>query len=202
MATVEVPTKVCDRCQFGKGLPPTEERKWSIGEDHYINDLCVKHAAQWDREFGAWACMARPDESRTRAPVYFTSAAKEADRRAAELRARQSAVTIRKVEPTAPADDEPTPITPRTKAEALAAGWILSTHAEERAQLREFTKEEMLLAAADPQRTQPNRKYGERARIHVRGDCAVAVDPISKIVFTVMPRGSYTFTADRERIAQ
>lgn len=205
MATVEIQTKVCDRCQFGKCVPATEERKWSIGEDSYISDLCEKHAAQFDREFGAWACMARPDEHAYRPPAFFNSEDAARDRRAAELRARQQLqqhpVTTRHIEPVPiPA---PTPIRPpRSKAEAIAAGWMLVPHAEQRAVERDFDVEELLLAAADPQRTHPQphpEKYGERSRIHVRGDCAVAVDPVSKLVLTVMPRDDSFLV--RERIA-
>lgn len=204
MARVTKIIEVCDRDAFGREKPFTEVRRFSVDDNAYILKLCDQHAEMFDRDMMGWMRVAADDDTRQRAPSFFTRAQVEADRKAAQLRAVQT------LPPSDRTDDhtnhtDPVYIVgdsddsdPGDTAAAISAvvsvpqageGWYLTQHAKDQAAERGFTEAEMLSAADRPEWTYTNpEEYDPGTMIHVRNGCAVSVNRAQRRIITVLPR--------------
>jgi hypothetical protein len=80
-------------------------------------------------------------------------------------------------------------------------GWRLSGHARTAARARGFAVADVLLACVDPQQTYPTLNHGPGREVRQRGHIAVAVDPHSKTVITVLLRSQQHWTDTDARCA-
>jgi hypothetical protein len=68
--------------------------------------------------------------------------------------------------------------------------WTLTYHAQEQAEARGYTLEEVLATAAMPEMKLPCNGEGKMA--YVRGDCRIVVNPVDQVVVTVMDMNERT----------
>lgn len=91
-------------------------------------------------------------------------------------------------------------LTTQRRTPRPSQGWILTTHAEERAAELGFTVAEGLAAANDLGQTYCcGPQYTEGQRIHQREDVALVVDPDDDVVVTVLLRTTEEWTHGVDR---
>lgn len=188
--------------------------------------MCDKHAEMFDREWNAWvmlstetdppaeyvgsvvrpsrgfATMDRAAEAARVKELRERIQEREMERQAAEFAARRAA-EIEKQQ-TFEREDLARRSIPG------AAEWRISYHARERMVERNFTIEEVLRAACQPDHTYDQPWRGQSNKIFQRADCRLAVDVARKTIITVIDRHDTLETAeafagrqhDMERTAQ
>lgn len=175
MAQKRIKVKDCDRCG-GTRKPATITRKFAVDKDQYEIDLCDDHARAFDRDMGAWARIARDIT-----PVVYRFSSEMKRERDID-RAVKSAF-----KPTPP-DDPNVVVIQRLPASFHL--WSLTDHAKQRCRERQISEHDALMTACDPGYAFPARSDAPNTFVHIRGEWAAVVNPIRKVVITVMTRAA------------
>lgn len=183
-------TTACMRCPPRPRVAATHTRYLMVGEDSdeacHIR-LCESHMREFDRDIGAWVPLAdvvELDPARARAlrrgaSEYGDEAARqirELRERAAARRPRANSSAAGEVQPSSVFDE-----------------WRFSVHAQERAEERNFTRQQVLLAAISPTTTAPTtgKDAGPDKFYHSRAGVTVVVNRRERIIITVYRQSEY-----------
>lgn len=195
----------CGRC----AAPEEDVVTFGIDGVEWEVKLCGGCAQRLRREIGGWARLGRRVVAPESAPSVFASPFPPAEdrRRTADLRAQQSAAD-RSMLPAGPATTTPPAddvgyleLADEIDYLEVALDWTLTAHARDRAKLRGYTINEVLAAAAYPDEP-PSKQFrgGEWRTIHRRGDVAVAVNALDRVIITVLHRDAAKYEPDIERV--
>lgn len=178
-----VTKKVCDRCPIGHEQLATRTVAFSLGDTHWLIDVCEWHGSELDRTIGMWGRLGREDTHH--GPVTFTSDYAAEARRAAELRSAQVAQERAKAlpEPDKPVNHSAVSHSPIPKTRDAHGPWRWTDHARERLQEREVDIVAALWTVVEPETIRPARTPGNEVRI--RDGIQVVVDPRSRAILTV-----------------
>jgi hypothetical protein len=155
----------------------TTTQKFSYAYVDYDIDVCEQHADMLQRDIMSWARLAREKER----PSTFRSS----DAVRAYTTSNYGSPIAKSIPTT---KEEPVP----TQAPALphvARNWTLTDHAEEQLEDRGpkygFDRTDVFLACVQPKSTIPNKTNPHR-RHHLTDKVQLVVDPIDKVVVTVL----------------
>jgi hypothetical protein len=181
----------CVRCLGSRAASARHARYLMLGEDPqeaYRVQLCDGHADEFDRDIGAWSILADAVELQPeRARALRLGASEFGDDDAARIRELRERAAARR--PRAVDADEASEV-------QLGSGsdeWRFSVHAQDRAGERNFTKQQVLQAAAFPTTTAPTvgQDAGPDKFYHSRNGVTTVVDRRKRIIVTVYNKREY-----------
>lgn len=215
---------ICNRCAFGTETEAVEERVFALDDRHYLLDLCAKHAAMFDRDFGAWTRLAeeidKPTDNGRQHSNYFTAARKDETERLrqlaerAEQKAREKLAEAQRQDferrRSAQLQNEAEEQRRQAREEYLelqarqsipgAQEWQVTRHARARMVTRHVNIHEVLSCAAQPDRTVPQPWRGDHIQVFTKGRVRLAVDVAKKLVITVIDRNAPPETEESYRL--
>lgn len=186
----------CVRCLGSRPDRARHARYLMLGEDPqeaYRVQLCDEHAEEFDRDIGAWSILADAVELQPeRARALRLGTSELGDDHAARIRELRERAASRQRRVDADTASE-------VRLGSDSDEWRFSVHAQDRAGERNFTRQQVLRAAAFPERVTPvvGEQAGPGIFYHYRGGITAVVNRLERIIITVYTQREYDCQSSR-----